>query len=215
MAKARERAGICPDDVSQPFNDARRWRPRRGDPLVLDLDGDGFETVSADQGILFDHDGDGTRNGSGWVRGDDGFLVLDKNGNGAIDNGAELFGVDTVKTNGRKALDGFDALRDLDSNADGVFDANDTRFNDVRVWRDLNQDGVSQASELKTLAEHNIASINLNAEAASTNLWNGNRLTHTGTYTKTDGSTGTAANLAIFAHPLEKVKVSRSLSDAA
>ena len=183
------------DTISDFFDQARRWRPQSGDPLVLDLDGDDIETVAANGRVLFDHDGDGVKHGTGWVRSDDGFLVLDKNGNGRIDNGTELFGVDTVKTNGRKALDGFDALRDLDSNADGVFDANDTRFNDVRVWRDLNQDGVSQASELKTLAEHNIAAIALNPVAANTNFGNGNRLTHTALYTRTDGSTGTAANL--------------------
>lgn len=195
LAKARARAGICPDDVSEPFDSARRWRPPSRDPLVLDLDGDGIETVAATGGILFDHDGDGTKHGSGWVRGDDGFLVLDKNGNGAIDNGSELFGVDYLKQNGSKATDGFDALRDLDANSDGLFDLNDAEYANVRVWRDLNQDGISQTNELKTLADTGIASINLAATVNSTNLWNGNRLTHTGTYTKTDGSTGTAANL--------------------
>lgn len=188
-------------ETNSSFEDASRWRPRFGDPLALDLDGDGIETISADQSVLFDHDADGTKHGSGWLNRDDGFLVLDKNGNGFIDNGTELFGVDYLKQNGSKATDGFDALRDLDANSDGVFDINDAEFANVRVWRDLNQDGISQTTELKTLADSGIASIGLNAVAASTNLWNGNRLTHTALYTKTDGSTGTAANLVPDANP--------------
>ena len=199
----RDKLGL--DDLSDALSDffdrASRWRPRGGDPLALDLDGDGIETISADQGVLFDHDGDGTKHGSGWLNSDDGLLVLDKNGNGFIDNGSELFGVDTVKANGSKASDGFDALRDLDANRDGLFDINDADYANVRVWRDLNQDGISQATELKTLADTGITSINLAATVNSTNLWNGNRLTHTGTYTKTDGSTGTAANLVPDANP--------------
>ncbi|MDR1349171.1 MAG: hypothetical protein LBJ59_00030, partial [Zoogloeaceae bacterium] len=79
----------------------------------------GYDTV------LFDHDGDGIKTGTGWVKGDDGFLVLDRNGNGQIDDGSELFGVDTIKSNGQKATSGLDALADLDSNGDGVFDQND------------------------------------------------------------------------------------------
>ncbi len=109
---------------------------RRIDPLVLDLDGDGIETLGTDAGVLFDFDGDGVKTGTGWIKGDDGFLVLDRNGNGQIDSGAELFGVDTVKRDGTKARNGFDALADLDSNGDGVFDANDEMFSHVRVWQE-------------------------------------------------------------------------------
>ncbi len=122
----------------ESFQEARNFIPRSA-PLVLDLDGDGIETVAAGQHILFDHDGDGIKHASGWVKSDDGFLVLDRNGNGRIDDGSELFGADTLLANGQKATSGFEALRDLDSNGDGVFNAADTRFADVRVWRDLNQ----------------------------------------------------------------------------
>lgn len=67
-----------PDDsVASAFNAAQNWTPRR-DPLTLDLDGDGLETVapSNTKPILFDHDGDGVKNGTGWVKPDDGFLVV-------------------------------------------------------------------------------------------------------------------------------------------
>ena len=86
-------------------------------------------------------------------------LVLDRNNNGVIDNGRELFGDSTVMSNGQTAADGFAALADLDSNQDGVINANDAQFANLRVWRDLNQDGVSQANELSTLDQQNIASI--------------------------------------------------------
>ena len=164
------------------------------DPLALDLDGDGIETRGADGTVLFDHNGDGIRTGTGWVRSDDGLLVLDRNSNGTIDTGAELFGVHTVKADGTQAKDGFDALSDLDSNNDKVFDAEDTRFADVRIWRDLNQDGISQSNELSTLAAANIRSIDLTPTAQS-DLGNGNTQTASATFTRSDGTTGTAVNL--------------------
>ncbi|WP_165673092.1 calcium-binding protein [Metapseudomonas otitidis] len=180
---------------------------QRIDPLSLDLDGDGIETVGANAGITFDFDGDGLKTGTGWVKGDDGFLVLDRNGNGQIDNGSELFGVDTVKANGQKATDGFDALRDFDSNGDGVFDAKDAQFANVRIWQDSNQDGIAQAGELKTLAEHNIVAINLDS-TASNQASNGNLISAIGSFVRGDGSEGTvnanqslAANLDLASNP--------------
>ena len=190
---------IC--KINELWNQSKNWTPPRIDPLALDLDGDGIETRGVDGKVVFDHNGDGVKTGTGWLRPDDGWLVLDRNSNGTIDNGGELFGVDTVKADGTKATDGFDALSDLDSNDDGVFDAKDTRFADVRVWRDLNQDGVSQSNELSTLAANNIRSINLNKTTATTNLGNGNTQTATATYTRTDDTTGTAANLGLASNP--------------
>ncbi|EAA3799221.1 hypothetical protein DOQ73_23490, partial [Salmonella enterica subsp. enterica] len=180
---------------------------QRRDPLTLDLDGDGIETVSSNSGIVFDFDGDGLKTGTGWVKGDDGLLVLDHNGNGYVDNGRELFGVDTLKSNGQKAVDGFDALRDLDSNGDGVFDTRDIQFANVQVWQDLNQDGVSQANELKTLTEHNITVINLEATTSSEDS-NGNLISAVGSFVRGDGSVGEvngnqslAANLDLASNP--------------
>jgi hypothetical protein len=136
------------------------------------LDGDGIETTGLDNRIVFDHNADGVRNGTGWVNADDGLLVLDKDGNGSIDSGRELFGVDTIKSNGQRAQNGFDALADWDLNADGKIDALDEVFANLQIWRDLNQDGISQSEELLTLSDLNIASINLQNTKNNTNLNN-------------------------------------------
>lgn len=180
------------------WGQAKSWSPVRSDPFVLDLDGDGIETVNVTSGILFDHNADGVKTGTGWVKGDDALLVRDLDTSGTIDSGRELFGDQTVLSNGQIATNGFAALRDLDSNADGVIDASDAAFGELKVWRDLNQDGISQTDELQTLGEAGISSIGLTS-TTSTTRHNGNAITSLGSYTKADGSTGTTAdvNLAI------------------
>jgi hypothetical protein len=67
------------------------------DPLALDLNGDGIATISANDGIMFDHNNAGIRYGTGWINPNDGWLALDRNGNGKIDSGRELFGDNTRK----------------------------------------------------------------------------------------------------------------------
>ncbi|WP_279361525.1 calcium-binding protein [Xanthomonas sacchari] len=193
----KDKVADAADFVDDLFDRARRWIPRR-DPLTLDLDGDGIETVGASGSVLFDHDGDGVRTGTGWVLPDDGLLVLDRNGNGLIDNGSELFGADTILADGKKAMSGFAALADLDSNKDGIFDSQDARFVDVRIWRDLNQDGVSQSTELFQLSSLGVKSINLVPEiTADLDLGNGNVVDNRGVYTRADGTTGLAGDLQL------------------
>ncbi len=140
--------------------------------------------------IYFDHNADGIKTATGWVKSDDAFLVLDKNANGIIDNGRELFGDATLKSNGQLAADGFNALRDLDSNGDGKINSSDAKFASLRLWRDLNQDGISQSNELFRLDSQNIVAINLGSSSRSQILSNGNQLADLGSYTKSDGSKG-------------------------
>jgi Ca2+-binding RTX toxin-like protein len=170
----------------------------RRDPLTFDLDGDGIETValSTTNPILFDINGDGVKTATGWVSPHDGFLVLDRNGNGNIDNGTELFGDATPLAAGGKAADGFAALALEDTNLDGKVDSADTRFASLRIWRDLNSDGISQTGELFTLTSLGIASINVTKTSNNTLLPNGNVIADLGTYTKTDGSTATLGDAA-------------------
>ncbi len=179
--------------------------PQHADPFTLDLDGDGIETVgiNAANPLLFDIDASGIKKSVGWIGSDDALLALDRNGNGTIDSGAELFGDATTLTQGanagRKADDGFAALADLDSNADGRISNQDAQFAALRLWRDLNQDGISQSNELFTLDALGVASINVGKTEHSTTLTNGNIIADLGTYTRSDGSqhtAGTAGQLA-------------------
>ena len=172
--------------VNNFFNSARAFIPRR-DPLVLDLDGDGLELSAASGNTLFDHNADGIKTGTGWARPDDGFLVRDLNGNGSIDSGRELFGVDTVKSNGQLATQGFDALADLDSNGDGQITSADAAWGQLQVWRDVNQDGISQAGELSTLDALGITRIGLNGSSTGPQAGqtiNNNRVALSTTFTR-------------------------------
>ncbi|MBU9200208.1 hypothetical protein KTD31_02155 [Burkholderia multivorans] len=186
--------------VSDAFSACSLY-PQRVDPFALDLDGDGIETsgVSAINPVMFDINGTGVKQAVGWISADDGLLALDRNGNGVIDSGAELFGDATTKSDGQKAEDGFDALADLDSNGDGVIDSKDAQFANLLVWRDLNQDGISQSNELFTLAQVGVVSINVANTSHSAELDNGNVIEDIGTYTRSDGTleaAGTAGQLA-------------------
>ncbi|MQM38232.1 hypothetical protein KBTX_02242 [wastewater metagenome] len=183
-------AGIMPDTNSSYLN-AYGW-VRMRDPLTVDLDGDGLETVGIDTGrpIHFDHDADGVKTASGWVAPDDGFLVLDRNGNGTVDSGAELFGDSTVLADGSEAADGFAALAEQDTNEDGRVDSEDAHWSALRIWRDLNQNGISEADELQSLDEVGIASLDVDAQSHSQALGNGNQIADVGRFTWTSGETG-------------------------
>jgi hypothetical protein len=159
--------GDISSDASLRFREARAWR-QPVDPLMLDLDGDGLELKRASASILFDHNADGIRTGTGWISADDGILVRDLNANGTIDSGRELFGVDTVKSDGHHALNGFDALADLDTNADGQLTEADLWWNQLMVWRDVNQDGRCSNEEIVQLAHLGISRIGVVGSATNT-----------------------------------------------
>jgi hypothetical protein len=99
--------------------------PKLRDPLALDLNGDGIATISANEGILFDHNNAGIEFGTGWINPSDGWLALDRNGNGTIDSGRELFGDSTRKLDGNFAAHAYDALKSFDTNNDGKVDVAD------------------------------------------------------------------------------------------
>jgi Ca2+-binding RTX toxin-like protein/chemotaxis regulatin CheY-phosphate phosphatase CheZ len=162
------------------------------DPLVLDLNGNGIETVGIDPNnpILFDHAGTGVKHATGWVAASDGFLVLDRNNNGTIDDGSELFSENVPLNAGGKAANGFAALAQEDTNNDGVINNLDANFSRLRVWQDTNQDGISQLDELKSLTDLNIVSINVSSVANDQLLPNGNRIADLGNFTYADGSQG-------------------------
>ncbi len=109
---------------------------------------------------------DGTKEAVTWTAADadDGFLCLDRNGNGVIDSGAELFGNATPLHGGTRAENGYEALREYDlpqwgGNGNGVIDAGDAVYSALRIWVDANHDGISEPWELLTLQEAGITKI--------------------------------------------------------
>ena len=127
------------------------------DPLVIDLNGNGVELtdVASNNGVLFDLTGDGVGEKVSWVAPSDGLLAYDRNRNGRIDNGLELFG------DQHGAVDGFSELSRFDQDQNGAIDKNDSRYSDLWVWQDKNQNGFSESNELKSLADLGIESISL------------------------------------------------------
>ncbi|MDI1258127.1 calcium-binding protein [Aquabacterium sp.] len=158
---------------------------RSSSPLVLDLDGDGIEIRQLDGSdrMAFDLNADGIRTRTAWASPDDGLLALDRDGNGRIDTGRELFGDSTLLRNGKLAANGYAALADLDNVKDGVINGQDAVFDRLRIWRDLNQNGISAANELFTLGQLGISEIQLAKTASSETLADGTRLDGRATFT--------------------------------
>lgn len=160
-------------------------------PVVLDLNGAGFGSTQVT--VNFDIDGDGSRDKTAWISGGQAFLALDRNGNGTIDNGAEISFI-ADKPGATTDLEGLAAY---DSNADGTFDARDARFADFLVWQDIDEDGVSQASELQSLTAAGIAGIDLKGAPETPSDEGGVSVVATSTFTRDDGSTGKVGDVAL------------------
>jgi len=190
------------DNMVAAFTSATTTAPPfRIDPLILDLDGDGLETTGVNAGTNFDLDKNGFAERAGWVGADDGLLVLDRNGDGVINNGGEFFGDQTVLQNGSLATNGFQALAEWDQNADGRIDSADAIWSELRVWQDGNGDGIATASELHTLDNLGIAGINLAHTAVNVTDASGNTLVQSGTFARADGTTGQAGNFLLQRAP--------------
>ena len=123
------------------------------DPLVVDLDGDGIELLPIHKGVNFDL-WSSREQAMAWPSADDGFLAMDRNGNGVIDNGSELFG----NING-DYVDGFAQLADLDTNKDGSVTAEDEAFDRLVVWRDGDVNAKTSAGELLSMADLQIVAL--------------------------------------------------------
>ena len=193
----KQEDGPQPPEVSEPALDcemedkggiggcitgAEGCAPVSVDPLVLDLNGNGFEITAAGDGeAYFDLDGNGFATRNDWLSGGDAFLARDLNGNGKIENIHELFG--------SEALPGFDDLARMDTNNDGKIDAADEGFDSLLLWKDANGNGVTDEGELMTLSEAGIVSIDLNTQSSGQEIA-GSVIDRVASFTRADGTTG-------------------------
>ena len=151
-------------------------------PIIIDTQGNGYDLTNAPSGVNFDLDNHARADRFSWTSAgsDDAFLVLDRNGNGVIDDGSELFGSAThqtavagVERNGFLALAEFDKSAN-GGNGDGSIDSHDSVFSRLRLWQDVNHNGVTEPSELYPLSQFGVESIALDYRESRRNDQNGN-----------------------------------------
>jgi Ca2+-binding RTX toxin-like protein len=167
-----------------------KWAPIvRLSPLALDLDGDGIETVGTEYQVYFDHNGNGYAELTGWIDSDDGLLTYDRNQNGSIDSGNELFGNHFQLSVGGFGHNGFVALADLDSDSNQLIDSNDTAWDRLGIWQDFNFSGKVDPGELNSLAHFGVKELSLSYTSGEGIDWNGNDHRQEAEYIREDGST--------------------------
>lgn len=161
------------------------------DPLVLDLSDAGITTTGVADGVAFDLNADGVTEQVSMVNGDTWLLALDRNGNGRIDDGGELFGDQHGATHGFAELARYDA--DANGVADGVIDANDLVFSQLQLLQ-MSSDG---AQVTQALTDAGVAAIELAHQNTRKALNLYDTVSQTGQFRRTDGSTGEAADVLL------------------
>uniref|UniRef100_UPI0025CD0C86 calcium-binding protein n=1 Tax=Ruminococcus sp. TaxID=41978 RepID=UPI0025CD0C86 len=175
------------------YEEARKVVRYVADPLVIDLDSDGYEITSVTDGVYFDEDSRNLKEKTEWISSDDALLVVDLNEDGVINDGSELLGDSTILANGEKAKSSFEALSQYDSNGDEIIDENDEEFSKLLIWQDENEDGVSQEDELSSLNDNGIVAISLKTDEYQG--INSSDITYCDGSTKKIGEIGLKANL--------------------
>ena len=164
-------------------------------PIVFDLNGDGMVEGRDAAAVSFDVDGTNRLRTTGWISSGDGFLALDRNGNGLIESGLEISFVQD-KAGAKTDLEGLAAF---DSNGDMRFDASDARFGEFLVWQDVNSNGVSENGELVSLNQRGIVAIDLTPVPTGQTKDNttGNIVFNTTTFFYADGRTGLVGDVGL------------------
>lgn len=211
----REGGGSCYDG---PYRKAARSCPCVGcgnpngpdnntgtgdDPLMISLHDTRYEFTSQAQGVFFDLDADGDPELTAWTRasGDEAFLVLDRNFNGLVDNGHEIFGDETPQLpsenpNGFRALAVFDEIQN-GGNADGSIDQGDSIYSALQLWIDSNHDGQSSSAELQSLANF-VSAIHLDYQISESRDELGHELRYWSSIERSDASNGAILAVNVF-----------------
>ena len=163
-------------------------------PIVLDLTGKGIQTTNIAEGVNFDLLGNGQSMHTGWIAEGEGLLVLDPHNTNTLSSGAQLFGQGTTLANGDKAVDGYQALTELDTNGDGFINAQDAQFNELKVWVDTGNSSGNATGVMESLSQLGITQLNLNAQA-STHTNHGNLVGLISSFVTSSGATGTMADV--------------------
>ena len=194
-------------DIEVIFQKAQAEQNRRIDPLVFDLGGDGIATVSLEESnAFFDLDNNGFAEKTSWVGAKEGLLAYDKNGDGIINGGNELFGDRTLMKDGKTlASSGFAALTEYDDNKDGKIDSNDVIYALLRIWQDSDGDGIASAGELRRLVDLGIVSIGLSYSNTGVTDSANNIQVRTGTFTLADGSSRAVGEYLLNRNPVHSV----------
>lgn len=169
-------------------------------PIILNLDeaADGAVTTV----VPFAASAESDVGSMTWMQSHQGFLALDRNGNGLIDDGSEISFTQDLQG----AKSDLEGLTHYDTNQDSVFDAQDERFGQFRVWRDFDLDGVTDDGELLSLAEAGVLSIDLKGQPTGNDPEQAQSLlVHaTTSFTRLDGTTGTALDaMLIYRAPVQ------------
>ena len=191
--------GGAPNDLTSP--DAAWCGPVV--PIVVDVANDGFTLTSAANGVLFDVGGDGVEEQVAWTTAgdDDAWLVFDRNDDGVIDYGTELFSNLTPQT-ATSGRSGFLALAEFDKaenggNADGKLSGGDAVYANLYLWRDTNHDGISDSGELYSLSTMNLAELTVSAQAWGATDQYGNVFQHKVVVSNSSGQSVTLSTVKI------------------